>query len=1035
MRDKITRLEARLNKLSATSQNEIDNIKSEVESIKQQLQAPDVAAIEQQTMLLLTAPKPEPTPESVPAPEFKSTITETHQVIETAAVEITFDSMPLPDYSPSKPLAISTESTKSTGKTNKVEVIDEQEIAPVVRETTDTVPTKLAASAQPVYRHTKQKEQVQEQSKSLLKLFIASKLPMAGAVGKLHALYHEYQAQGKGTIFMLTMAGCLAMTFGFGYLLQFGFTQLLSDGGKMLSGYLLSAVVTMLGAFICLKKPKFEEYGSSIIGLGLIFANLTCYLSAIYLPSLSLGVTLSVAILIAFSSSALAMKFETKTVAVIGLVGGLLSPVVFGVDQLPGSWFGAYVLLTAIANVFLSNRIKWPILTQTTFVIATSVLAYTGLNNQPDIFMLVILTLFFLFFSYALTFEGLAIKSKITSSTMTLFSANAFYWLYAVLDGVYQQSLSPLTVAICMLVNTAIFAWIFHTLKLKGTKLGGLFYLAIAIFVGCAAFILLPEQASSIVWGLEGIALIVVGFNYRDRTVRLEGFAVFLLAIFGIISSLTESFFNQETTLALSWFYFICIAALSLALVQVYQRFSDHISPFEHTLHRIFDGLLTVLGAIGVFFAMFTINKEMTLLAAPVAMAWCFIRNYFFGSRAALAMTWVCLGLIVLQIVLSISAAQSLSFSKQSLVGQLARLEFVILGFGLKSIYQRWFSQYRDDYDFASTLRLMMFIWLPIAFLPRVIRTAPEYISVAIWLSTAISWLQFKKLQHWALGQQTLLLFIAGLAATAYTMMDFAVIHAVAGGTAALVFITAFILIEKLWQREHFNRHPLKSIAVISIMAVPWLLFSSVVQLSNSLTLAAIAVMGYFILVTYHGDKLAFVRARAVLTYRVGSVIGWSLLIIATISESNSLIWIFAIIASLAYLVAPYQLHSQSMDFIRSKLRRNVVSPLYKELNLATILAYIALSNILFGSPISVATTLLVLCHGIVLLYFSTIKGKTDLTKPATVLLAIAAGKLILLDMVSYGLLHKVIVFMGCGGMLLLAAWQFQKHKEKHIEV
>lgn len=202
--------------------------------------------------------------------------------------------------------------------------------------------------------------------------------PLSTAFSKGFAVYEHYRNEGKTAAFLMTFAGLIAMTFGFGYLLQYSFYQLMSDGIKVGLGYFVSAGFVGVGGWLTLKKPQFSEYSSSLIGLGVVLAYLNCYFSGPYFNLIGSTASFFILLLITFLAYGLALKFETRIVAVITLLGGTLCPFMFTSDTIIASSFVAYLMLLSAANLHLSRKIKWPALAQLAFVLCLSVIEFSG---------------------------------------------------------------------------------------------------------------------------------------------------------------------------------------------------------------------------------------------------------------------------------------------------------------------------------------------------------------------------------------------------------------------------------------------------------------------------------------------------------------------------------------------------------------------------------------------------------------------------------------------------------------------------------
>ncbi len=98
--------------------------------------------------------------------------------------------------------------------------------------------------------------------------FAAMLSPLLGLFAQAKDFYQHYQAKGQGPVFMMTLAGIIAMTLGFGYLLQYSMNHWLSDTGKALTGFVCANGILALGAFIRKRQRAMADFGSGLVGLG-----------------------------------------------------------------------------------------------------------------------------------------------------------------------------------------------------------------------------------------------------------------------------------------------------------------------------------------------------------------------------------------------------------------------------------------------------------------------------------------------------------------------------------------------------------------------------------------------------------------------------------------------------------------------------------------------------------------------------------------------------------------------------------------------
>ena len=89
--------------------------------------------------------------------------------------------------------------------------------------------TQPSAKATPTASSPRNKKPIKKeiQKQSLFALITPLLGPLAGLIEQFSSLYTHYQKQGKAPVFFMTLAGIVALVFGFGYLLQYSFSEYL----------------------------------------------------------------------------------------------------------------------------------------------------------------------------------------------------------------------------------------------------------------------------------------------------------------------------------------------------------------------------------------------------------------------------------------------------------------------------------------------------------------------------------------------------------------------------------------------------------------------------------------------------------------------------------------------------------------------------------------------------------------------------------------------------------------------------------------
>ena len=259
--------------------------------------------------------------------------------------------------------------------------------------------------------------------------------------GKCMDVYQHFQRQGKASIFFLTLGGIIAFVGGFGYFLQYAFYNLFSNEMKCGSGFLLGAFFILLGYQLMQKKTSakhqsWREYAAALVGLGLVMNTLALYYLGPYFQWLPITTTLFALAINAWLGYLIAIRFETKIVATISLVGSLATPIYFGVENLNLFSAVTYVFFISIGNTWVAKKIRWQVLPYLCLTLSIVFLETHILLNQAGIQSLswdsisVIAMILLLFRNYlALILDSLSKQTTMNHSKVMLTTGNLIFSL------------------------------------------------------------------------------------------------------------------------------------------------------------------------------------------------------------------------------------------------------------------------------------------------------------------------------------------------------------------------------------------------------------------------------------------------------------------------------------------------------------------------------------------------------------------------------------------------------------------------------
>jgi len=530
---------------------------------------------------------------------------------------------------------------------------------------------------------TKTFESVFSQILSLLLTFSA---PLHELYHRLVRLYFHYQKQGKAPVFLMTVAGLITLTVGFGYLLQYSFNTLFSDTLKALSGYVIGAAIVGVGVWLSRNKTDFREYGASVIALGIIFSYLTSYFVGPYFGLVSESRGLILLLCVTLAAFALSVIFETKVVSVITLIGGVFMPFIVGDSDSAGLVFILYLFALTVGNLYLSSKIKWPTLAKLTFFLSLSVIEFIGISEAVHPYAaLAIMSAFFYVYLYFWCFDGVKLKEDFSKHDLGILVANLFYFVYVLLNlKSVDYAVSGVFIVHAILLVSAV-----RILRLMSSVVAPIFILMIGLLVATAVLLLFPADVTTIIWAIEGLVMLYVGFKYAHKLIRAEGYVIHFVAMLGLLWQAFNSFLVMSSTaFAWHWVNLLAFGALSFIAYRIIEKFKSDATDFEKRLSNIVNEIFSFWGttALSIIIVMYADSAIAVLAIVPIV--WSFYRVALHRLIVSQITGYILAIAFVIQIVLGMLDTGSLPITHQTLYSWIAIIELLAFLWVLKLFYQ-----------------------------------------------------------------------------------------------------------------------------------------------------------------------------------------------------------------------------------------------------------------------------------------------------------------------------------------------------------
>ncbi|MCC5944957.1 MAG: DUF2339 domain-containing protein [Bernardetiaceae bacterium] len=881
--------------------------------------------------------------------------------------------------------------------------------------------------------------------------------------------YTHYKTQNKLPVFFMTLGGILALLFGFGYLMQYSIS--FYEPLKYIFSFAAAFIVIGIGFGLRLKnQEKYGEFASSLIGLGISINYIV-----VYAFGEELGGMLMAGILI-FINTAFAhfwaYRYETKILMVVSLGGGVLATVLTPILSMPLIYL-AYLSLFSLSALIISDVIKWQegrTFTALSIVFAVYFLLDGNLLASSNLFIasLLLNSLFYLFMASAFL-EHRAWRKTWDAASIYMFA----FLLTAHLTGLYALHeprsafyILGLQYALQSLIFVGLF---FYTRKQVDKTFQLLFFIAAGVYIALATPAVLGASLLGMAWALEALLIIYCGYIFDLHKVRFEGFILFALsllalftAIFNYLDAFFEFVFYQEKGDFPSLFHtysyqnilFLPFAFLGLCFI--FYLHKSKRENYEKQINYAALELLSLSATVAFWFGVYTYSGLPIFILSFVGM----YAAIWWGQRRGLVFTellgWVHLLLIIPLLVHSLLQADAPVFSLQTWAAQIVIVEFLASLWFLQFFYEKYTPQKGIGYDISKILRQAFYIIIPITYWSSVAYFYPQYILWAYWSSIVFAYILHKFVQPRRSLNIALHLMIAFTAWHTFSMtlqeLNFrgqAVVMPVLTVVMGLSVLIGILFYEKGYlkqaasesaYRRIFAYAPYHAVVTICIVAA---YFSSntnwIVNFWVILLLGLVFAKDYFpplqlsknYIFAFRIAEFSMFFFLLFLIVQLSGILGNQF--IATTNLSITL----SVIAIILYGILLYPTPLSKFIFYEradNNAEKLFTSEASWKLNLLLLHTMILMSYSIciavFMSDLSILFTVALVLHAIFVLFQSTSAWLKQMLYVSITLFAIAILKLFFVDLAASELIHKVIVMMVIGAVMLGGSFLFIKYKQ-----
>jgi uncharacterized membrane protein len=344
------------------------------------------------------------------------------------------------------------------------------------------------------------------------------------------------QWEGRLGGMWLSRVGGLLLFLGVGFFLKHAFDQdWIGAKGRILIG--LVAGLAMMGGGVRLAgSATYRVPAQSLVAVGIGVVYLSLYAAHAFYALVGAPATFVAMAVVTAAGFVTALRLDSRALAVLATVGGLLTPVILNTDTDAAGALFTYLGILDVAVLIVAFRRGWPGLALLAFA-GTQLLYwgwldrwYQAVRLQPALGWATVFFLAFAVWALAGSRSARPVGSLQLGRALVILGAPALYFAATrrILDDPAGRRLALAALA---LAGVYFVAARVASRSARGGPWVALFHRAVAVaFLALAPAVTLGRHDLVIAWSVEGLALLVGGFALGAPRLRAGGLAISALA-------------------------------------------------------------------------------------------------------------------------------------------------------------------------------------------------------------------------------------------------------------------------------------------------------------------------------------------------------------------------------------------------------------------------------------------------------------------------------------------------------------------------
>ena len=333
----------------------------------------------------------------------------------------------------------------------------------------------------------------------------------------------------------LARVGILAVIIGVGFFLKLAFdNDWIGETGRVVLGLVIGAALLSGGEFWSRKYPAWAQ---AVTGGGIAILYLSVFAAHVLYGLVPAAAALGLSSLVTLGAAGLALRYESRAVAVLGMLGGFATPL-FLADKLPGQWaLLSYVVVLDLGVLALAAYRNWRWFTLLALLGSLVLFGFWHEELNPGLLLAQVgITVIFLIFVGATTLYHLLWRRtpELLDQVLIVLNGMAYFGIsYALMFNEYRAWMGGFTLLLALfygLLGYGIWTRYREQGPLSLITLGmALVFLTIAIPVQ------LGGPWVTMAWAVQAIILVWLSFTQGMPQLRWAGVVILVLIVFQLV--------------------------------------------------------------------------------------------------------------------------------------------------------------------------------------------------------------------------------------------------------------------------------------------------------------------------------------------------------------------------------------------------------------------------------------------------------------------------------------------------------------------